>query len=125
MDYKEFKCFFNKAYEIMDIRCNDMHSCAECYLKCSAGGCSVACPEEMTEEQFNFIQNYGFTDWNKVPIDAKIVVWTDYLPKCKRHFAKYKDGRVYSFVRGKSSYTAANEHDLEVWPHAELAKENE
>lgn len=117
---EEIRFFMKKK----DAICDSFNGCSECPVTAGKNGrCTL---KYITQKQVDIIMNWEPpVDWSKVAPDTKIIVWTDYLPKCKRHFAKYKDGRVYSFMRGKSSYTADNEHDLEVWQYAELSKEDE
>ena len=61
-------------------------------------------------------------DWSKVEVDTPILVkssedgtWR------KRHFAKYRNGNVYAWSDGQTSWTA---YDMMVWKCAKLA-ENE
>lgn len=63
-------------------------------------------------------------DWSKVPVDTKILVkdkfdstWT------KRHFAFYKNGGVYVWRSGKTSYTVKNTDDTYRWDYAKLYKQ--
>lgn len=63
-------------------------------------------------------------DWSKVPVDTKILVkdkfdstWT------KGHFAFYKNGGVYVWISGKTSYTVKNTDDAYRWDHAKLYKQ--
>ena len=63
------------------------------------------------------------TDWSKVKVDTPILVkssedgtWR------KRHFAKYKNGNVYAWSDGLTSWTAYN---MMVWKYAKLAENEE
>ena len=62
-------------------------------------------------------------DWGKVEVDTPILVkssedgtWR------KRHFAKYKNGNVYAWSDGLTSWTA---HNMMVWKYAKLAESEE
>lgn len=59
-------------------------------------------------------------DWSKVKVDTPIYVKryedTSWFP---RHFAKYKNGKVYAWVGGKTSFTSKSE---EGWSYAKLAE---
>ena len=62
-------------------------------------------------------------DWGKVEVDTPILVkssedgtWR------KRHFAKYKNGNVYAWSDGLTSWTAYN---MMVWKYAKLAESEE
>ena len=62
-------------------------------------------------------------DWDKVPKDAKIYVrntpMQDYLP---RYFAYYKNGKVYAYSRGCTSFSAETK-GTDGWRYAKLADE--
>ena len=63
------------------------------------------------------------TDWSKVKVDTPILVkssedgtWR------KRHFAKYKNGNVYAWSDGLTSWSA---YDMMSWKYAKLAENEE
>ena len=68
------------------------------------------------------------TDWSKVEVDTPIlvrdnedtesatVVWL------KRYFAEYKDGLVYAWTNGRTSW---NEDKMHGWKYAKLAESEE
>ena len=68
------------------------------------------------------------TDWSKVEVDTPIlvrnyedtestaVVWL------KRYFAEYKDGLVYTWTNGRTSW---NEDCTNGWKYAKLAEDEE
>ena len=68
------------------------------------------------------------TDWSKVEVDTPIlvrdgedtesatVVWL------KRYFAEYKDGLVYAWTNGRTSW---NEDEMYGWQYAKLAESEE
>ena len=47
-------------------------------------------------------------DWSKVPIDTKVLVSKNGKDWSRRHFAEYKDGKVYCFNDGYTSFTIVN-----------------
>lgn len=58
-------------------------------------------------------------------IDTPIMVSNDNVGWYPRHFAKYKDGKIYSFYDGKTSWSSDIEFPLS-WNYAKLAEvENE
>ena len=65
-------------------------------------------------------------DWSKVEVDTPILVRdsenTEWL---KKYFAKYKDGIVYVWNLGRTSWTATNDKDVSAWPYAKLAESEE
>ena len=62
------------------------------------------------------------TDWSKIEVDTPVLVKDKENEEWKkRHFAKYKNGNVYAWSNGLTSWTA---YDKVVWKYAKLA-ENE
>ena len=45
-------------------------------------------------------------DWSKIPVDTKVLVSSSGKDWHRRHFAEYKDGKVYCFNNGITSFTA-------------------
>ena len=63
------------------------------------------------------------TDWSKVEVDTPILV-KDHEDKewLKRYFAEYKDGVVYTWTNGRTSW---NEDCTHGWKYAKLAESEE
>ena len=93
--------------------------------KCDLSKCEC-CTEEISFDNFEKIMEYEPpVDWSKVPVDAKIYVRdNEDITWQKRHFSKYRDGRVYAFFGGKTSFTAYHDDDDRSWRHAKLAEED-
>ena len=69
-----------------------------------------------------------YVDWSKVPVDAKVLVKNYEISSwVKRHFAKYENGKVYTFDNGSTSFTANgyNDRDITSWDFAKLYNEEE
>ena len=70
-------------------------------------------------------EEYGsrrLIDWSKVAVDTPIYVrGSKYDMWAKRHFAEYKNERVYAFADGKTSFTNEG-RELVDWDYAELAE---
>lgn len=65
-------------------------------------------------------------DWSKVSVDTKILVRDRKDEEWKRrYFAKYKDGRVYTWTWGKTSFSADGNEDVIYYEYAKLYKEGE
>ena len=64
-------------------------------------------------------------DWSKVPVDTKIIISNDNKDWNRRHFAKYENGRVYTWTWGKTSFTANSNEDVTDWEYAKLYNEGE
>ena len=67
-----------------------------------------------------------FIDWAKVPVDTKVLVSNDGKEWSRRHFAEYKDGKVYCFNSGVTSFTVKESYFLNEkasWDYAKLYQE--
>lgn len=64
-------------------------------------------------------------DWSKVEVDTPILVSMneeDWGYWSRRHFAEYRDGAVYAFKDGATSWTTKLKTE---WPYAKLAEPQE
>lgn len=117
------------AKEILDIVCNgnrfgvingkpivcEKNNCHKCkFNRCFK--CAEAIKEWANSEYIELPVN-----WSKIPVDTPILVkefkedeWH------RRYFARYKDGRIYAWDNGRTSWNA-NEFKVP-WIYAELAK---
>ena len=95
-------------------------SCEKCI-----GAYSIATilPKLKANEVFSIEEKLGIVDWSKVKVDTPIYVrafennaWS------KRHFAFYKDGRVYSWLSGATSWSSDENNDVISWNYAKLAE---
>lgn len=63
------------------------------------------------------------TDWSKVPVDTPILVRGsedgDWL---RRHFAKYEDGKIYTWKDGHTSWTVSHDKEVTGWNFAKLVE---
>lgn len=63
-------------------------------------------------------------DWSKVPVDTKILVRDSDNEKWeKRHFAKFKNGKIYAWNDGRSSFTAFKPEPTLWWKQGKLAED--
>ena len=62
-------------------------------------------------------------DWNKVEVDTPILVGEGDGDWVKRYFAEYKDGIVYAWREGSTSWNANNM--MMSWKYAKLAENEE
>lgn len=65
----------------------------------------------------------GIVDWSNVKVDTPIYV-REYNGNTweKRHFAFFKDGKVYAWLNGVTSWTAENTNYVFSWKYAKLAE---
>lgn len=63
-------------------------------------------------------------DWNNIAVDTPILVRESKDREWKRrYFAKYKDGIIFAWVGGNTSWTALG--DTAKWKYAKLAESEE
>lgn len=112
---------------------NDMHKvnrkycetirCGECEYNSRFNGIGVSCALYFAVD---YLEKKGILkepeiDWSKVEVDTKILVRNTGVEAWdKRYFSKFKDGRVYAFSRGATSFSSDGEIS---WDEAKLYKE--
>lgn len=94
--------------------------CSECLFNGKSKGCRV-CLREWAEKEY---EEPPF-DWSKVAVDTPILVrdsekevWE------KKHFAKYENGKVYTWRSGRTSWSSCTCAMIS-WEMAKLAEEVE
>lgn len=64
-------------------------------------------------------------DWSKVPVDTPVLVRDSSVRGwIKRHFEEYKNGKVFAFDGGYTSWSLENISNVVSWKYAKLAEEN-
>lgn len=73
-------------------------------------------------EVMNIAEELGIVDWSKVEVDTPIFVRNriEDMWKC-RYFAKYEDGKVYTWCGGRTSWSNVIAYEPVNWEYAELA----
>lgn len=99
-------------------RCSD-DSCDDCDFKNSKNGCYIyGCSEWLFLEY-----EEPEVDWSKVKVDTPILVReSEQNPWLKRHFAKFKNGKVYAWNSGKTSWSIEDKIGMLCWKYAKLAE---
>ena len=66
-------------------------------------------------------------DWSKVEVDTPILVKDDAEMESwlRGYFAKFEDGVVYTWKRGKTSWTTLDDRSVFPWKYAKLAESEE
>ena len=65
-------------------------------------------------------------DWSKVAVDTPILVRDSEKESWrKRYFAKYENGKVYTWLGGATSWSAERSSNVTVWKMAKLAESEE
>lgn len=63
-------------------------------------------------------------DWSKVPVDTKVYVRdSDSDPWKPRYFAKFEDGKIFTWINGATSFSANNFDDVVWWIQGKLAED--
>lgn len=63
-------------------------------------------------------------DWSKVPVDTKVFIRDyDSQPWRPRYFAKFENGKIYTWNDGRSSFTALEPRATSWWNQGKLAEE--
>lgn len=64
-------------------------------------------------------------DWSEIPMDTPVLVRDDWSQSWrKRHFAAYKNGYVYAWPNGKTSWICDNDEKvITSWNYAKLPEE--
>lgn len=79
-------------------------------------------PEIKRNEVLNIAEELGIVDWSKVEVDTPIFVRNSITETWKcRYFAEYKDGKVYTWRDGKTSWSNVISDRPVAWMNAELA----
>lgn len=80
-------------------------------------------PKLECNELVSIAEELGIVDWSKVAVDTPILVkdikeqeWG------KRYFAFFKDGKVYAWIGGATSWSADGDKDVLKWEYAKLAE---
>ena len=77
---------------------------------------------EEKDQLIDIAEYLGIVDWSKVVVDTPIFVRNriEDVWKC-RYFAKYEDGKVYTWCGGRTSWSNVISDEPVNWKYAELA----
>lgn len=91
------------------------------HIKC-INNISKIMPQIERNEVLNIAEELGIVDWSKVEVDTPIFVRNriEDMWKC-RYFAKYEDGKVYTWCGGRTSWSNVIAYEPVNWNYAELA----
>lgn len=53
-------------------------------------------------------------------VDAKVLVWGNNNIKHRRHFSHFKNGQIFTFDSGSTSFTKLHDDSVTGWPNWEL-----
>ena len=106
-----------KLVSCADILCEDCYFGMDVDKKCG-DACREWCESEYKEPPI---------DWSKVPVDTPILVRDSQDDEwLHRHFAKFKDGVVYAWDDGKTSWSLLSLDKVDWnWKYAKLAEDGD
>lgn len=119
------------AEEILNIACKG-DKIAICNGKLTACddthciNCDFRRPSECQEKMLKWANSEYVepqVDWSRVPVDTPILV--RHSESCvwdRRYFAKYKNGLVYAWKQGTTSWSAGDQAYVCDWKYAKLAE---
>lgn len=100
--------------------CCEEISCIDCIFDKMTGNCSKL-RQEWAEKEYE----EPSVDWSKVAVDTPIFVRDSEKEVWgKKHFAKYENGKVYTWRSGRTSWSS-NTCTMIGWEMAKLAEEVE
>lgn len=94
-------------------------SCEKCL-----GAYSIATilPKLKPNEVFSIEEELGIIDWSKVKVDTPILVSLDDKSWVCRYFADFKNGIVYTWRNGATSWSVPRGEHKDAWSFAKLAE---
>lgn len=101
-----------KNGEFIDCDSEYIEDCKKCVFNGECGS------KEKIRNWLN--AEYQEVDWSKVPIDTKVLVSDDNENWCKRHFAYYRDKRIWVFNNGLTSWTINDLSEVSGWKYGKL-----
>lgn len=130
-------CFYIRDYnnELCNIGLDSAYSVDKIYGSFSYGGavrlyCDL-CKLKENNEEFDDYKKYlrwereNEINWGKIKPDTKVICWNNGMEseKKNRYFAEYKDGKIYTYPDGASSWSYSNDSRcLTIWDHVELSE---
>lgn len=97
-----------------------------CFGCCGCDNLSEEDCRKQTEDWLFSEYEEPEVDWSKIKVDTPILVRnTEKEEWQKRHFARFKNGKVYAWYDGLTSWSTAGEDDVNFWKYAKLAESEE
>ena len=123
------------AKEILDIACNGdgfglcdgkLVACGDIVCtKCEFNSVSYSC-NERTREWANSEYVEPPVDWSKIPVDTPILVRDSKNASWeKKYFSEYRNGTVYAWADGATSWSVEKPEYVYDWKYAKLAESEE
>lgn len=124
----EMKNYEKYADEIKNFDCNNdfCDDFVKPYILKSSTCVGTSCVACQLKQAVWLLEKYEEpeVDWNNIAVDTPILVRESKDREWKRrYFAKYKDGIIFAWVGGNTSWTALG--DTTKWKYAKLAESEE
>lgn len=74
------------------------------------------------KQSINIGKYIGIIDWSKVPVDTPILVSLDDKTWLCRYFADFKNGIIYTWSSGATSWSVRERERKDAWSFAKLAE---
>lgn len=100
------------------VDCPDI-TCEDCKFNISNNKCGM---EEWLDSEYIEPEKEE-VDWSKVPIDTKVIVSDDNENWYRRHFAYYRDKRIWVFRSGLTSWTINDLSEVSGWKYGKLLED--
>lgn len=102
-------------------KCNELE-CEDCIFSRVERG-DPSCQEKTKEwSEQEYVEPP--VDWSKVPVDTKIYVRDFGGEHWKpRYFAKFEDGKIFTWVNGTTSFSKGTCEDTVCWNQGKLAED--
>lgn len=79
-------------------------------------------PKLNRNECISIAEELGIVDWSKVAVDTPILVSLDDKLWLCRYFANFKNGIVYTWSNGATSWSVRRREHKDAWGYAKLAE---
>lgn len=110
----------DETFALMDGKicaCSDVQGCTSCAFY-ERDDCIISKQEWANREYIE-----PPVDWSKVAVDTPILARVSGEEKWrKRYFAKFENGKVYTWLGGATSWSAEGDSYITGWKYAKLAE---
>jgi hypothetical protein len=103
-------------------RCTDV-GCNNCIFAKTKTDDKRSCEKRIKEwSEQEYVE--PSVDWSKVPVDTKVFIRdSDSQPWRPRYFAKFENGKIYTWNDGRSSFTSLEPGATSWWNQGKLAED--
>ena len=95
---------------------------SSCEQRIGATGFITILPKLKPNEAFSIEEELGIVDWSKVKVDTPVLVSLDDKSWVCRYFADFKNGIVYTWRNGATSWSVPRGEHKDAWSFAKLAE---